>query len=66
MARVKKNVVMKGLSGMLADQVVGKQDKAGRTIITIKPTFPDDREFSPAQKEQIEAFREAAQCCNCC
>lgn len=61
MARVKKNVVMKGLSGMLADQIVVKQDKAGRTIITIKPTFPDDREFSPAQKEQIEAFREAAQ-----
>lgn len=61
MAKVKKNVVMNGLSGMLADQVVVKQDKAGRTIITVKPTFRDDREFSEAQQEQIEAFREAAQ-----
>ena len=34
MARVKKNVVMKGLSGSLGDQVVIKRDKAGRTIVS--------------------------------
>ncbi len=61
MARVKKNVVMKGLSGMLGDQVVVRQDKAGRTIICIKPTFPEDRELSEAQRQQVEAFKEAAQ-----
>jgi hypothetical protein len=61
MAKVKKNVVMKGLSGMLGDQVVVRQDKAGRTIICIKPTFPEDRELSNAQQEQVEAFKEAAQ-----
>ncbi|MBN1311320.1 MAG: hypothetical protein JXB30_07860 [Anaerolineae bacterium] len=59
MARVKKNVVMTGLSGMLGDQIVVKRDKAGRTIISIKPTFPDDREFSEEQLSQQEAFREA-------
>lgn len=61
MAKVKKNVVMKGLSGTLADQVVVKQDKAGRTIIAVKPTFREDRVFSEAQQEQIEAFKEATQ-----
>ncbi|MBN1427345.1 MAG: hypothetical protein JXB07_03100 [Anaerolineae bacterium] len=59
MAKVKKNVVVKGLSGMLGDQVVFKRDKAGRTILSVKPTFPEDRVFSQAQKEQIEKFREA-------
>jgi len=51
---------MTGLSGMLGDQLVVKRDKAGRTIVGVKPTFPEDREFSEAQQEQIEAFREAA------
>ncbi len=59
MAKVKKNVVVNGLSGMLGDQVVFKRDKAGRTILSVKPTFPEDRVFSEAQKKQIEAFREA-------
>lgn len=61
MARVKKNIVIRGLSGMLGDQLVLKRDKAGRTIVSIKPTFPDDREFSEAQKEQMADFREATQ-----
>jgi hypothetical protein len=61
MARVKKNVVMKGLSGSLGDQLVIKQDKGGRTIVSVMPTFPDDREFSDAQKEHMEDFREATQ-----
>jgi len=61
MARVKKNVVMKGLSGSLGDQVVIKRDKAGRTIVSVMPTFPDDREFSDAQKEHMADFRRATQ-----
>jgi hypothetical protein len=59
MAKVKKNIVMKGLSGSLGDQLVVKGGKGGRTIISIKPTFPEDREFSDAQKEHMEDFREA-------
>ena len=61
MARVKKNVVMKGLSGVLGDQVVIKRDKAGRTIISVMPTFPDDREFSDLQKGHMADFRRATQ-----
>jgi hypothetical protein len=51
MAKVKKNIVMNRLSGTLGDQVVLKRDKAARTILSVKPTFPEDREFSDAQKE---------------
>ena len=61
MARVKKNVVVKGLCGVLGDQVVFKRDKAGRTIVSVMPTFPDDREFSDAQKGHMEDFRRATQ-----
>ena len=61
MAKVKKNVVMKGLSGSLGDQLVIKRDKAGRTIIGVMPTFPDDREFSDAQKGHMADFRRATQ-----
>lgn len=59
MAKVKKNVVIKGLSGSLGDQLVIKGGKGGRTIVSVKPTFPEDRVFSQAQKEHMEDFREA-------
>ena len=45
---------------MLAEQLVFKQDKAGRTIVSIKPRFDEDREFTPAQLAQQERFQEAA------
>jgi len=61
LARVKKNVVVKGLCGVLGDQVVFKRDKAGRTIVSVMPTFPDDREFSDLQKGHMADFRRATQ-----
>ena len=45
---------------MLGNQLIFKRDKAGRTIVSIKPRFPEDREFTPAQLAQQERFQEAA------
>jgi hypothetical protein len=59
MARVFQNVVMQGVKGTLGDQLIFKKDKAGRTIISVKPTFDEDRMFSLAQQAQHQAFREA-------
>jgi hypothetical protein len=59
MANVRHNVVVEGLGGMLGDQLVFKMDKAGRTIISYRPTYDENRTFSPAQQAQQEAFREA-------
>lgn len=60
MAKVRRNVLLEGLSGMLADQLVFKQDKAGRTIVSIKPRFDEDREFTESQQAQQSRFQEAA------
>jgi hypothetical protein len=60
MAKVRNNVIIRGLSGSLGDQVVIKVDKAKRTIVGNKPVFPEDREFSLAQLAHQEKFREAA------
>jgi len=60
MAKVRHNIVIEGLSGGLGDQLVIKMDKAGRTIVSTMPTFNENREFSPAQQAQQEAFREAS------
>ncbi len=60
MARVRKNIPLQGLTGSLADQIVIRTDKAGRTIVSIDPTYPDDREFSEAQLAQQKRFQEAS------
>jgi hypothetical protein len=59
MAKVRNNIVMQGLSGMLGDQLVLKQDKAGRTIVSVKPTFDPNRTFSEEQQAVHDNFREA-------
>jgi hypothetical protein len=59
MAKVSNNIVVRGLRGSLGDQLVIKTDKGGRTIVSAKPTFPANREFSPAQLAHQQAFREA-------
>jgi hypothetical protein len=61
MAKVRKNIVISGASGMLGDQLVLKRDRAGRTILSVKPTFPEDREFTQLQKDHMEDFREAVE-----
>jgi hypothetical protein len=59
MAKVRNNVIVRGLSGSFGDQMVIKIDKAGRTIVSNKPEFDEDRAFTPAQQAQQERFREA-------
>jgi hypothetical protein len=59
MALVRQNIVMQGLSGTLGEQLVIKVAKGGRTIVSVKPTFDENRAFSAAQQEQQQAFREA-------
>lgn len=60
MAKVRNNIVIRGLSGMLGDQVVVKIDKAGRTILAAAPGDDPNRNSSPAQRQQQERFREAS------
>ena len=60
MAKVNDNLFMNRLSGQLGDQIIIKRGRGGRTIICKKPTFREDREFSPAQLARQQAFREAA------
>jgi hypothetical protein len=60
MAKVNGNLFMDRLCGSLGDQLIVKRGRGGRTIICKKPTFREDREFSPAQLARQQAFREAA------
>jgi len=60
MAKVNGNIFMDRLTGMLGDQMIIKQVRGGRTIISKKASFIGEREFSPAQLAQQQAFREAA------
>ncbi len=62
MARVRNNIVIKGLSGSLGEQLVIKRDKGGRTIVSAKPEFDPNHVFSDAQKEVHEKFRLATAC----
>jgi len=59
MAKVRHNIFVQGASGCLGGQLVLKRDRAGRTILSRKPVFADDRRFSPAQRAQQLAFRQA-------
>jgi hypothetical protein len=49
MATVRRNIVLEGLGGLLGNQLIFKRDKAGRTIVSIKPRFDENREFTAAQ-----------------
>jgi len=60
MAKVNGNIFIDRLSGSLGDQFIVKRGRGGRTIVCKKPTFREDREFSPAQLARQQAFREAA------
>jgi hypothetical protein len=59
MAIVSNNLLVRGLSGNLGDQFVVRTEKNGRTIVSAKTNFENDREYSPAQLAQQQAFREA-------
>lgn len=60
MAKVRNNVMVRGLSGSFGDQMVIRVDKAGRTIVSNKPEFDENRVFTPTQQAQQEKFREAS------
>ena len=48
MAKVTRNIVMSGLSGSLGKDLVVRQMRDGRTIISAKPNF-SNRQFSEGQ-----------------
>jgi len=60
MAKVRNNMLVRGLSGAVGDQFVIRKDKAGRTIVGNMPEFDEKRPFSEAQVAHQEAFKEAA------
>jgi hypothetical protein len=60
MAKVRNNIMVRGLSGAVGEQFVIRKDKAGRTIVGNIPTFDENRQFSEAQVAHHEAFKDAA------
>ncbi|MBI3788414.1 MAG: hypothetical protein HY276_09175 [Ignavibacteriales bacterium] len=60
MAKVRKNIIIEGLSGSLGDQLVVKTGKGGQTVISTTPKFSGDRKFTDAQAAQQEKFREGS------
>ena len=60
MAKVRNNVMVRGLSGSFGDQMVIKTDKGGRTIVSNKPGFNENRRFSDVQLSHQESFRRAS------
>ncbi len=60
MAKVRNNIIIQGLSGSLGDQLVIKQDKAGRTIVAVPPSTDPNRVFTEAELERQGKFRDAS------
>jgi len=58
MPKVRKNLVVNGLSGMLGDQVVFRHMRDGSTVVASKPDF-SRRKFSEEQVTHQSRFREA-------
>ena len=59
MAEVFDNIVLSGLRGSLGGKLVLRRGRRGQTIVSNMPVFAPNREFSAAQKEHQQAFREA-------
>jgi len=59
MAKVRSNVIMRGLSGKLGDQVVLRHLRDGQTIVCLPPDF-SNRKLSRDQKTHHQRFKEAA------
>jgi len=59
MAKVRDNILVRGLSGKLGDQVVFRILRDGRTIVCNKPDF-SNRKLSKDQKEHHKRFKQAA------
>jgi hypothetical protein len=61
MAKVRNNIIIQDLSGSLGDQLVVKQDKAGRTIVAVAPSADPNRTFSEAQLDRQDKISYARQ-----
>jgi hypothetical protein len=59
MAKVRDNLLIRGLSGKLGDQFVIRQLRDGTTIVCVKPDF-SRRILSEAQKDHHRRVKEAA------
>ncbi len=59
MAKVKKNMLVRGLSGSLGEDYYARITRDGRTIISTKPDF-SNRQFSEEQLEQQNRVKLAA------
>jgi hypothetical protein len=59
MAKVKRNMILSGLSGSLGDDYYARIAKDGRTIISKKPDF-GNRQFSEAQLGVQSRMKKAA------
>lgn len=59
-ARITQEILISILSDIIADRWILKHDRAGRILLTRRPVFPEDREFSHAQKGQQGRLRDAA------
>jgi len=49
MAKVHNNILVRGLSGAVGEQFVIRKDKAGCTIMSYRPTYDENRIFSPTR-----------------
>jgi hypothetical protein len=59
MAKVTRNIVMSGLSGSLGKDLVVRQMRDGRTIVSAKPDF-SNRQFSEGQLNHQSRVEQAA------
>ncbi|APR88464.1 hypothetical protein A7982_13813 [Minicystis rosea] len=59
MAKIRNNVVLHGVSGMIGKQLVVRLGKDGRGVLAVPPTVAEGRESSAKQKEHQERFRQA-------
>ena len=59
MSKVRSNVLVRGVSGKLGNQVVFRILRDGSTVMCLPPDF-SNRKLSKDQKEHHERFREAA------
>ncbi|MBE0670569.1 MAG: hypothetical protein IH588_08280 [Anaerolineales bacterium] len=59
MAKVRSNVLVRGLSGKLGDQVVFRNLRDGSTVVCVPPDF-SKRKLSKDQKTHHAKFKEAA------
>lgn len=57
MARIHANTIIEGTSGVIGRTLVVKRIKGGRLILAAKPTFAEDRVFSPGQIASQMRFR---------